>query len=277
VTAYRSTSRTRFTLVLLILTSVTLLTLDIRGFAPLESARSAALDVLAPVKDAASSAFEPVGDAWNGALGYDELEAENEKLQERIAELEGELALGADAKTTLQRLYDELGIDYVGDIDTVVATVAVGPVGNVDNTIEIDKGSDAGLAVDMPVVSSTGLVGTVSQVSKTRAVVTLVTDVGFNVGVRLSETGDVGVARGQGRGRPMVIYEGIETDLEVQDGELVTTSGQDRALFPASVPIGTVAGAATPAGDLDQDLFVETLADLDSLTFVNVMLWVPEP
>ena len=49
----RRSGRTRFTILLLVLTAITLLTLDGRGFGPIDSARSAVLSVLSPVGDAA--------------------------------------------------------------------------------------------------------------------------------------------------------------------------------------------------------------------------------
>ena len=55
----RRTSRSRFTLVLLVLTSLTLLTLDFRGFGPIDRARNAMLDALAPVGHGAQSVRQP--------------------------------------------------------------------------------------------------------------------------------------------------------------------------------------------------------------------------
>lgn len=276
--AARHASRSRFTLVLLILTTVTLLTLDLRGFEPVDDARDATMEALAPVRDGVGSALDPVGDAWDGALGYDELEAENEELRERIAELEGELALTADAKVTLERLQDELDLDYIGDIEPLLAPVVGGGTSNFDHVIEIDRGSSDGVQVGMPVVSRAGLVGSVETVSDSRAVVRLISDPAFRVGVRLSETEpeQIGVARGQGRGRPLIVFQGVDADAEVEEGMQVLTSGLERSLFPGRIPIGTVTSTATSPGELDQDLLVEPLASLDSLTFVNVLLWVPE-
>ena len=59
------------------------------------------------------------------------------------------------------------------------AKVVSGAIANFDDTIEIDKGSDAGIKVDMPVIAGTGLVGTVVQVSADRSVVRLITDTSF--------------------------------------------------------------------------------------------------
>ena len=81
VAVSRRNSRSRFTIVLLVLTSITLLTLDYRGFAPLDAARSGVLAVLAPVGDATSSVFRPVGDVWSGAFDHGDLQRENEDLR----------------------------------------------------------------------------------------------------------------------------------------------------------------------------------------------------
>ena len=87
----RRVGRSRFTLVLLILTSITLLTLDFRGFGPIDSARSAALSVFAPVGDAATSVFRPVGNLWHGAFEYDDLKRENDDLQAQLLDLQGQV------------------------------------------------------------------------------------------------------------------------------------------------------------------------------------------
>ncbi|HEY6533176.1 MAG TPA: hypothetical protein VIY72_12775, partial [Acidimicrobiales bacterium] len=87
----RRSGRTRFTILLLVLTAVTLLTLDGRGFGPIDSARSAILSALAPVGDAASAVVEPIGNAWDSAFRQSDLQAENERLREDNDRLQGEV------------------------------------------------------------------------------------------------------------------------------------------------------------------------------------------
>lgn len=271
----RRSGRSRFTLVLLILTSITLLTLDVRGFGPLDSARDSTLSALGPVKDFVADVTSPVSDAWNGAFRYGDLEAENERLQERIRELEGTRVEAERDITMLRDILGELNIPYVGDVERVRARVVSGPVGNVDNVIEISKGSDDGLAVGMPVVVQSGLVGRIDRVTASRARVALITDPEFNVGVRLTRSGDVGVARGQGPGRPLIVYQSIESDVIVQDNELVVTSGIERGLFPPDIAVGTVRSSQVLRGELDQEVLVDPLANLGDLSYVTVLLWTP--
>lgn len=271
----RRSGRSRFTLVLLILTSITLLTLDIRGFAPLENARDATLSALGPVKDFASDVASPISDAWNGAFHYGDLEAENERLQERVRELEGTQFNAERDISMLRNILGELNIPYIGDLETRVATVVSGPVDNFSDVIEIDKGSDDGLAVGMSAVTHAGLVGIVDRVTPERSRIVLITDPGFEVGVKLSRSGDIGVARGQGAGRPLIVDQGIEADVVVTDNELVTTSGLERSRFPAAVNVGLVSSSQVLAGELDQELLIEPLADLGDLSYVNIILWTP--
>ncbi len=122
----RRGGRTRFTLILLILTSITLLTLDFRGFTPLNSVRSAVLDAFEPVGNFASDTLRPVGDAWNGAFDYDNVKNENEALRQRVDELEGQITSGDVAKQSLQQLLEQVDIPFVGDIPTAGSTCGVG-------------------------------------------------------------------------------------------------------------------------------------------------------
>ena len=57
---YRQDRRRRFTLVLLVITSLALISLDERGTGIIDSARTAAQDVVAPVQDLADDAINPV-------------------------------------------------------------------------------------------------------------------------------------------------------------------------------------------------------------------------
>jgi rod shape-determining protein MreC len=270
----RRSGRSRFTLVLLILTSVTVLTLDFRNAGVVEGARDIAATVFSPVRGAAETVFRPVGNAWHGVTDYPDVRAENEALRKRIAELEGDQVLNADATKQLQELLDQVEIPWVGDISTATARVVSGPSTNFAHTIDIDKGSDAGVKVGMPVVSGDGLVGRVVQASSARATVELLTDPEFRVGVRLVQTRQLGTARGRGRGGTLAVDSNIDPDTTVKRGAFLTTSGTDRSAFPADIPVGEVASTRDTGGPA-LELLVKPFVDLDRLTFVNVMLWEP--
>ena len=53
-------------------------------------------------------------------------------------------------------------------------------------------------------------------------------------------------------------------------------SGLSDSLFPPDIPVGKVLSSVVSEGDLDQRVLVDPVADVDALTFVDVMLWEPK-
>ncbi len=275
----RRGGRSRLTILLLVLTSITVLTLDFRGVGFLDDARHAVGTALSPLQGAADFVATPFQNTWNGITGYDDLAAENEDLRTRVAELEGEAARGEDAAVQLQELLEQVDIPWVGDLSTATARVVQQPVTSFSHVVGIDKGADDGIREGMPVVTGAGLVGRVVDVAASRSQVQLITDPEFRVGVRLVTSQRFGTATGQGTGRELRIDTGIEPgedDADIPSLEIVTTSGiDDRSSFPALIPVGRVTRSREANGGLTLEILAEPLADLDELSFVNVLLTAP--
>lgn len=273
---YRRTSRPRFTLLLLILTAVTLLTLDERGGRFVTAARDQARDAFAPVSDAASSVFDPIGNALQGVVHYGDLEAENARLREELAARDGDRLRAVDQERQLKALLDQQELDFVGDIPTVAARVIGGAPNAYQLTIELDRGRDHGVSPGMPVVAGAGLVGRITDASDTRSTVLLVTDPTSSVGVRLTGSGDTGVADGNGPGSPLDLRL-IDPDTAVTVAEVVVTSGLQQSLYPAGIPVAKVVMAKSMPGALSQDVTAAPVVDLRRLSFVRVLQWGPRP
>ena len=275
---YRRSARPRFTLLLLVLTAVTLLTLDERsgGLGVMDSVRDGARDSFAPVRDAVDSAVRPVGDFFQGIVHYGRLEDANARLRAQLAERDGELARVADAQRERRMLLDQQQLTFAGDIPAVSARVVVASPSNFDLSVELNRGRDAGVAPGMPVVTGAGLVGRVVDTSRSRATVMLLSDPTSNVGVRLTGSGDVGVAVGNGAGSPLQV-DSIDPATKVGEGEAVVTSGLNQSVFPPGVPVGTVKTATVRPGGLQQEVSVTPVVDLRRLDVVKVLLWSPRP
>jgi rod shape-determining protein MreC len=274
VAVARRTGRSRFTLILLVLTSITLITLDFRGFAPLDSARRVVLDAFAPVGDVASNVFEPVGDAWNGAFNSDDLIRENEELRQRIDELEGEVTSGEVARTTNQQLLEQADLDFVGNLPRVQARVVSGAIGNFDTTIELDRGERDGIHKDMAVVTGRGLVGKVVRTSADRSVVELVSSGSYRVSFSIVGSNVRGLV--WGHAEPGRLSAEVDVNQIVVPGQVLLTSGVQGSPYPQGLPIGVIADVADDDGTLRRDLDVRALASLSDVTYVSVVLWQPE-
>ncbi len=275
---YRRSARPRFTLLLLVLTAVTLLTLDERsgGLGVMDSVRDGARDALAPVSESVDSAVRPVGDFFQGIFNYGRLEDANARLRDQLAQREGELARAADAQRERKMLLDQQHLPFAGDVPAVSARVVVASPSNFDLSVELDRGRDAGVAPGMPVVTGAGLVGRVVNVSRSRASVMLLTDPTSNVGVRFTSSGEVGVAAGTGAGAPLQV-DGVDPAARVVQDEAVVTSGLQHSAFPPGVPVGRVKTAKVRPGGLQQEVSVVPLVDLRRLDVVKVLVWNPRP
>jgi rod shape-determining protein MreC len=272
----RRTGRSRLTLALLILTSIGLLTLDFRHAAFIESARNAAATVLSPLRGVANAASSPFSNGFHGITHYGDVKTENDKLRARIADLEGEKVTKANASQELADLLKQLDLPWAGGIPRVAARIVSADISNFSHSVDIDKGSKAGIQVGMPVVSGAGLVGRISQVTTDRSTIQLLTDPDFRVGVRVLPDNVLGTARGNGKGSPLVVDTGLDASQKVKSGLQVVTSGADRSAYPASIPVGTVRRTEKADGDLTLDLLVTPMADTQRLSYVSVLLR-PDP
>lgn len=259
------------------LLSITVITFNSKDVPVLKSVRGAAIDALGPVERAFRGATKPVRSWWGGATDYDRLVAENRRLRDEVDRLTAKQLKNRSAVEELERLKEQEGIPFVGDIPSRLAQVATGPYSNFDdNTIMIDRGATSGFTVGMPVVTSLGLVGRLETVTAERSVVRLITDPDFVVHVKQASTGNFAQGRGQGAGNPFIVDEEFELDQEVHKGEFFVTSGVRTALFPADIPVGTVTRISRSQSAISQVLEIELSADLVRLDAVRVLLWEPE-
>ncbi len=274
----RTGGRSRLTIALLVLTSIALLTLDFRDSDIVQSARRVAGTVFSPLRGAAETVSEPFTNAWHGITDYGDIADENDELRRELEEREGREVLGEDAISQLDELLGLLEIEWIGDIDSTTAGVLSSDPSNFAHTIDISKGSDHGLKVDMPVVNGAGLVGRIVQVTPSRSTVQLITDPEMQVGVRLLGSDQAtGTARGQGPGEDLLVDTNLdpETDDAPQPGTALTTSGAQFSAFPDSVPVGKVRTVREAGGGLTFELVVRPMADTERMQFVKVLLWEP--
>ena len=261
-------------MILLILTAITLLTLSGRGFAPLDSARATVSSAISPVGDAARWVMTPFSDAWNAAFDQGELARQNERLTQENDRLRGDITQGSVATQQLQELLQLVGIPFVGDTEVVHTRVVSGTAGNFGETIELDKGSSAGIVKGMPVITGRGLIGRVKIVGEDRCTVELITSGSFRVGFLVIGTSAVGVA--EGVGRPSVLRgTNIDVAQRVSEGQVVVTAGLRGSTFPPNIPIGTLGSVRSDEGSRQTSVDIDLFASTRDLTYADVVLWTP--
>ena len=172
----------RRAILLLVLTSLLLITIDLRGNALIDAARDGFDRAMRPFESAAEVVARPVRNAWRGITEYDDLEAENDRLE---AEIDAMRTNDIAAQSVIEqwlRLRAIFDLESAGDFGRVVASVIGQSPNNLDQIIEIDKGTSDGIRVGNPVVNPAGsLIGKITSATSDRARVMLLTDTNYAV------------------------------------------------------------------------------------------------
>lgn len=275
----RRTSQ-RVTLLMLVLASVTILTLDYHGAAnrDLSRVRSSVLDGLAPIQRGIADVLHPIGDAFAGAVHYGALQRQNEALQQQIGRLRREVAADDVASQQSREILKLQSLPFVGNTKEAVAQVLSGPTSDFSYTLEIDKGTASGIGVGEPVVGASGFVGTVVAAGASSAQVRLLQDSGSDVGVKLGAAGTAtGVVTGEGRDSSLGLQI-LAGAAMIHKGEWAFTSGTSGAgasAYPAGIPVATVTAVHRSPGGFNDSFTLEPLVDPSTLQYVAVLEWLP--
>lgn len=149
-----------------------------------------------------------------------------------------------------------------------VAAQIIGSGGNeASQTVILDKGSNAGLRPDLPVVVPGGVIGKVLRVFPDTAQVILITDASSGVAALLDNSRIHGVLRGTNQPLSKLSY--VINGEPVTVGEILVTSGEDR-IYPKGLPLGVV--VSVRPGSEFQEIEVQPLAQLNRLEEVLVIL-----
>ncbi|KAA0257381.1 rod shape-determining protein MreC [Deferribacter autotrophicus] len=185
----------------------------------------------------------------------DKLNFENIKLREKLKELD--------------RLKKLLNFKEAFEFNTIACNVIGRNNYGLIKYIIIDRGSNDGLDVDMPVISSKGLVGKVVELYRHSAKVKIVLDRSLKVAVMNFNTRETGVVSGTDYGLLEVnFYSNIG---KVNIGDLFITSGFGM-LYPKGLPVGVVVKYENEDYGLFKKVYLKPIVDFNKLENVLVIL-----
>lgn len=270
--ATRGTNRARLLLVSLLVTSLLLITLDLRGANVVTSIRSASQTILAPFQSAGSAILSPIGNFFSDLFNLGNTRERIEELEKANEELKSQVILNEKLSAELAQLKGVLDLAGKARFKSVSARViSKGGTSTFSETIVLDQGSRAGIRPDMTVISQAGLVGVVRSTSANTSVVLLMNDPSFRIGVRVAGSQDMGVLTGQGRNIYSLQMLSASADISVGDVLLSRGSSGDTPFVPG-VPVGKIIFVDNAAGQLTKQARVEAFVDLNSLAVVSVVL-----
>lgn len=202
-----------------------------------------------------------VGNLTADSQTLSDLKAENDDLKAQVARL-------TEYEDEANTLTDLLQLRNQYNLDSTAARVIARSTDSWCSTITIDKGTASGIQTGMPVMTSTGVVGQVSECGPTTATVRLITDESSGVSAKVQSSGAQGQLQGSADGTLHLNL--IRTDQQVSTGDSVVTSGLG-GVYPKGLPVGTVSNVTKSSGSLYYDITVEPLASVGSLEEVLVI------
>lgn len=277
--------RRRALLVLLVVAALVLLSTQFSESegGPLHSMQRAVASAFAPLEEGATRALKPARDLINWVDETFQARGENEDLRSELQELRTQLAQAQSAEGENEQLRKLLGLGRQGTLagyEPVTARV-IGRSPTVwYSTVNIDKGSSAGVEVNDPVVTGDGLAGRITDVTRGTAVVTLITDDRSAVSARVLPDGPQGVAEPEVGDPSDLLLDFIDKSQLIERGQMLVTAGWSNgaisSAFPPGIPIGKVSETTVGEQQAYQRVHVTPYADIRELDFVQVATGGPE-
>jgi rod shape-determining protein MreC len=226
-----------------------------------------------PLFGLASSSQQLAGRTADTLTPRSELLKENESLRRENQRLSVEALQAREIARENARLRQLLGWQQKNPWKVKLARVVLREPANWWRTIQIDRGSLDGIRVNMPVLTTDGLVGRIASVSPAAAQVVLLGDPNCRVAALVeNDTRDTGVI---GAGGPfdgsLVELNYLHRNAILKPGQNVVTSGEG-GIFPKNIPIGKIVDWRQVEYGLNTQARVKLAANLGSLEEVWVLL-----
>lgn len=206
--------------------------------------------------------------------GIAALQAENDALEQALAEAKQAARAGELATAENARLRSLLGLKEAGqDLTLTAAWVVARPGDNWQGEVTLDRGSEEGVRAGQCVVDEHGaLVGRVKETGKTWAAVTLLWDGAFQLAGQGTQSGVLGTLEGKLDLLPQgsLAFSCLTEADPVQVGEEIVTFAAQES-YPSGLVVGTVASLTTDPGGLTRSAILTPAADLHRLSEVFVV------
>lgn len=187
------------------------------------------------------------------------LQYNNDVLRHQLAELRADSSFTQRAQTRA-----------LSGMTLIPARVVDNSVRQKDNMLVINVGSNDGVEPEMGVVSGTGVVGIVSQVTPHYALVMSVLNSHSSISCRLRGTEYFGYMKWKGGRTLRASMDEVPRHARIKKGDIVETSGFS-AVFPPGIFLGKVAEIRNSSDGMAYELEILLSTDIANIRHVNVI------
>jgi rod shape-determining protein MreC len=227
------------------------------------------IEIIAPFQKFINETVNITEGLWLKYFGLINTHNENMRMRRDLDSLKMENILYREVLATNLRLQQLLQFKNTTDQPVIAAQViGMDPTGWFQSVI-IDKGKNAGIKLNMPVVNAEGVVGKLVAVSYNYSKVLLIIDQNSAVDCIIQRSRDNGIVKGLSSKVCTLDYVLKSSDVRV--GDIVVTSGLG-GIFPKGIPVGEVIDVKDPAGELFKDVKIRPVVDFSKLEELLVIL-----
>ncbi len=225
------------------------------------------------VQSPVTSASSAISDYFTRVATMRTAQSENDKLRQRIHELDVQVQESQSLKSENERLQRLLELKDTLPYKVLTAKVVGRDTSEWFNSAVINRGSLDGVKLNMPVVVDGGLVGRVTAVSPLTAQIDLITSEKAGLGAIVGELGAsnaLGVMKGAGKN--ILEMNFVPGYVPINVGDTVYTSGQG-GVYPAGLTVGQVSEVRTGSATVPHQIFIKPKARIYSMQEVAVLLY----
>jgi len=251
----------RFSLLVLIIISVILLSLDFYKAKPLNIFRSISKDIIYRGSFIISLPFKSLDRGYKTVKTHFTFYDDYQNLKNELYILKAQQSEIEFLKMQNKELKIVISDVLHTNIKNVIAKVILDKQSPFLKSIILNKGTNSNLKKGMAVLHKKNMVGRIVEVNYLSSRVLLINDLNSKIPVKIQPSGENAIMSGEGNNLASLDF--LPKLSTIEEENIVFTSGSD-GVFDDGIPIGKIT-------EIEGKFYVEFFSDLNQINFVTVI------
>lgn len=228
-----------------------------------------------PFVTAANAISNGVNGFIDKLVNADTYKAQNDELRELVTEMYERSADYEELQRENAQLREMLNIskEHKDFVFSEPCSIIARNANDITGGFTINQGSNSGISLNDPVITSIGLIGRVTEIAGNYAKVSTILSPQVNVGVYTMRSKATGVIENNlsSSDRRICLMSQILKDADVAPGDVIVTAGQS-GLFPQGIIVGTVKEVYNDPNGLSKHAVIQPAEDCFAITSVYAVI-----